>query len=670
MPMCGLAALVALERKAVPSILPMLDAIRHRGPDDEGWAAFAGSDLRVVCGGGPDTPQACYAAPLPHAPAVNAVLPGDARVCLGHRRLSILDVSPAGHQPMSCAQGRFWVVFNGEIYNHPELRRELESLGHRFVSRSDTEVLLAAYAQWGEECLGKLDGMFAFVLLDRAAQTLLAARDRFGIKPLYSWFSPSGTLAFASEIKQFSMLPGWGATINGQRAYDFLVWGLLDHTGETLFRGVGQLRPGTAVRVNLHHDGESSENAVLNRFRWYRLEPRPFEGTFEDAAQIFRERFTDSVQAHLRADVPVGSCLSGGLDSSSIVCVMNRLLREQGVRERQHAFSACSSIARFDEREFIDVVVEHTGVEAHYVYPDPRRLFTELDRITWHQDEPFGSTSIFAQWSVFALAAEHGVKVMLDGQGADEQLAGYRGFHGALYAGLFRRMRWLELLRELRAAGRTQGISTWWALKYVADALLPDILRQPLRTLFGQIPESPGWLNLERLGAMPCDPFRRQGAAMSVGELSLRQLTATNLQMLLHWEDRDSMAHSIEARVPFLDHKLVEFVLGLPDSFKLHRGVTKRVLREGMRGVLPEAIRTRMSKLGFATPEEHWVLHELPEKFREALGKAVEQSGGILSRQAVCVLDDMIVGKRDFSFLPWRMISFGAWMERFDVRTE
>ncbi len=668
--MCGLAALVALERKGVPQIRPMLDVIRHRGPDDEGWAAFSGTDFRVVCGGGPDTPSACYIAPLLHAPASSAVLPEDARVCLGHRRLSILDVSPAGHQPMSRADGRFWVVFNGEIYNHPELRRELESLGHSFVSRSDTEVLLAAYAQWGEECLGRLEGMFAFVLLDRAAQTLLAARDRFGIKPLYYWISPSGTLAFASEIKQFSMLPGWRATINGQRAYDFLVWGLLDHTDETLFRGVRQLQPGTAVRVDLRHAGESSGNPGLNPFRWYRLEPRPFQGTFDEAARTFHERFTASVQAHLRADVPVGSCLSGGLDSSSIVCVVNRLLREQGVRERQHAFSSCSSVARFDEREFIDVVVEHTGVEAHHVYPDPRRLFAELDRITWHQDEPFGSTSIFAQWSVFALAAQHGVKVMLDGQGADEQLAGYRAFHGALYTGLFRRLHWLELLRELRAAGRTQGISPWWALKYVADALLPDVLRQPFRAMFGQVSAAPDWLNLKRLGAVPCDPFRRQGPAMSVGELSLRQLTTTNLQMLLHWEDRDSMAHSIEARVPFLDHKLVEFVLGLPDSFKLHRGVTKRVLREGMRGVLPETIRTRMSKLGFATPEEHWVLHDSPEKFREALGLAVERSDGILAQSAFSLLNDMIVGKRAFSFLPWRMISFGGWMGRFDVKAE
>lgn len=666
--MCGLAALIALERAALPPIQPMLDVIRHRGPDDEGWAAFAGEALRTVCGSGPDTPAACHGMPLPHAPTVDAVLPEDTRVCLGHRRLSILDVSPAGHQPMSYEDGRFWIVFNGEIYNHPKLRQELESLGHHFFSRSDTEVLLAAYAQWGESCLGRLEGMFAFVLLDRTTKTVLAARDRFGIKPLYYWISPAGILAFASEIKQFSTLPGWRAAINGQRVYDFLAWGLIDHTEETLFHGVRQVQPGAAVHLDLRDPGASGHCSRLTTFRWYRLEPRPFQGTFDEAAQAFRDRFTAVVQAHLRADVPVGSCLSGGLDSSSIVCVVNGFLREEGVRELQHAFSACSPIARFDEREYIDVVLAQTGVEGHCVYPDPDRLFRELERITWHQDEPFGSTSIFAQWSVFALAAQHGVKVMLDGQGADEQLAGYRGFHGALYASLFCRLRWLELFRELRAAGKTQGISPWWALKYVADAVLPDVLRLPLRALFGQVSARPDWLNLERLGAVPHDPFRREGPATSVGELSRRQLTATNLQMLLHWEDRDSMAHSIEARVPFLDHALVEFVLGLPDSFKLYRGVTKRVLREGMRGILPEAIRTRMSKLGFATPEEHWLRYQSPEKFRAALRRAVERSEGILTERSMDILNDMISGRRDFSFLPWRMISFGAWIERFGVK--
>lgn len=665
--MCGIAALFGIGNQPLPSIQAMLDTIRHRGPDDEGWAAFGGAELAVTCGGGADTPTACYAASLPYAPVSGAAVPQGARAVLGHRRLSILDVSPGGHQPMSYRDGRYWIVFNGEIYNHAELRRELEASGHRFASRSDTEVLLAAYAEWGQACLERLEGMFAFVLVDRVEAVVFAARDRFGIKPLYYWVAPDRTLAFASEIKQFSALPGWRAVLNGQRAYDFLAWGILDHTDETMFKGVHQLRPGTSVRLDLGRLAVEPAGRLETR-EWFRLAGKPFEGSLEEAAARFRERFESSVGAHLRADVPVGSCLSGGLDSSSIVCAMNDLLRREGVQERQHAFSSCSAIPRFDEREYVEEVVRHTGIEAHYVYPDLGRLFDQLDSITWHQDEPFGSTSIFAQWSVFALAAENGVKVMLDGQGADEQLAGYQGYHGALYASLFRQLRWIELWREIRAARQVHGHGPLWAIKYLADALLPAALRYPLRAMVGKETASPAWLDLLRLGAAPCDPMRGEaGASLSIGELSYRQLTRSNLQMLLHWEDRDSMAHSIEARVPFLDHKLVEFVLGLPDACKLHRGVTKRVLREGLRGVLPETIRTRMSKLGFVTPEEHWMRQEAPEKFRQAVREAVAASQGVLRPEALRLADDVIAGRRPFDFTVWRMISFAAWMKRFQV---
>jgi asparagine synthase (glutamine-hydrolysing) len=269
---------------------------------------------------------------------------------------------------------------------------------------------------------------------------------------------------------------------------------------------------------------------------------------------------------------------------------------------------------------------------------------------------------------VFGLAADNGVKVMLDGQGADEQLAGYQGYHGALYASLFRQLRWVELWREIRAARRVHGHGPLWAVKYLADALLPAALRYPLRAMVGKETTAPAWLDLQRLGAAPCDPMRGEaGASLSIGELSYRQLTRSNLQMLLHWEDRDSMAHSIEARVPFLDHRLVEFVLGLPDDCKIHRGVTKRVLREGLRGVLPETIRVRMSKLGFVTPEEHWMREEAPEKFRQAVCDAVAASQGVLRPDALRLADDVIAGRRAFDFTVWRMISFAAWMKRFQV---
>jgi asparagine synthase (glutamine-hydrolysing) len=591
---------------------------------------------------------------------------------LGHRRLSIVDLSPAGHQPMCTADRNCWITYNGEIYNYLELREELRALGSAFSTRSDTEVMLAAYRQWGRGCLQHFNGMFAFVLFDRARRKLFAARDRFGVKPLYYWISPEGLIAFASEIKQFTVLPGWQARVNGQRAYDFLNWGVSDHTDETLFRGVFQLRGGEALELDLD-SGELSRVSAGGRlpaYCWYELQGRPFAGTPVDAGHAFRALLMDSIRLHLRADVPVGSCLSGGLDSSSIVCVMNDLLRAQNVGALQRTFSACATVTRFDEREFIDDVVRQTGTDAHFVYPSLEELFPLLDRITWHQDEPFGSTSIYAQWHVFRLAAENGVRVMLDGQGADEQLAGYHGFFAARYSDLLRGLRWTTLWQEVQRARELHGHPPLLSVKYALNGVLPEWLRQPLRRFAGRPANNVPWLDMAALGAESGDPFRRiaSSGSTSVAAMSRAQLTATSLPMLLHWEDRDSMAHSVEARVPFLDYRLVEFVLGLPDDYKIAGGVTKRVLRDGMRGVLPEKIRTRIDKLGFVTPEEVWLREDGPVHFRKALRDSVDASGGVLKPEVSKLLDAMIEGRQPFSFLIWRLISFGAWMRVFSVR--
>ncbi len=404
--------------------------------------------------------------------------------------------------------------------------------------------------------------------------------------------------------------------------------------------------------------------------RWYTLRAAPFRGSYSDATDAFRSLFFDAVKLRLRADVLVGSCLSGGLDSSSIVCVTGALLRERDAADQQRTFSACSTEVRFDERIYIEAVADALSLDARYVYPEPGRAFDELDDLTWHHDEPFGSSSIYAQWCVFRLAAQTGVKVMLDGQGADEQLAGYHPYFGLRLAALARRGRLRELITEVSALRRMHGYGAFWSLKQALNHTLPEWLRQPLRLVAGKPAAlTPAWLDMARLGAVPVDPFLGADGAKpnDVYALSHAQLTRTNVQMLLHWEDRDSMAHSIESRVPFLDFRLVEFVLGLPEEYKVAAGTTKRVLRTSMQGLLPEKVRARTDKLGFVTAEEVWLRRDIPSRFEEAIDAAIISSHGTLRARLRESFDRVRRSERAFDHSIWRAISFGAWMRRFGV---
>jgi asparagine synthase (glutamine-hydrolysing) len=674
--MCGIAALLnprLLPHPAPELVVRMMDAAHYRGPDDCGMVAFQGRSATPVVCDAAGTRAAVNDAATP-ASSANAS-PEDSRAnalaCFGHRRLSIVDLSATGHQPMSSSDSRLWITYNGEIYNYIELREELRTLGHAFATQSDTEVILAAYRQWGKGCLERFNGMFALVLLDRESRTVLAARDRFGVKPLYYWMAPDGTLALASEIKQFSVLPGWRPRLNGQRAYDFLNWGVLDHTDETLFQGVFQVRGGEVLELDLDGDARRAAGNRLPLRRWYELRPRSFHGSFSEASRQFRALLLDAVRLELRADVVVGSCLSGGLDSSSIVCLMSELLQANGTPAAQKTFSAGASVRQYDERDYAEEVARKTGTQAFYSVPESDGLFASLDKITWHQDEPFGSSSIYAQWDIFELAARNGVKVMLDGQGADEQLAGYDNYYGVHLGSLFRSLKWGKLWQELEAARSIRAVPRSWLLKHVLNNLLPESLRQPLRRLGGYSATNPSWLDLERLDAQPRDPYLASGQsrAKSVRDMSTAQVANSTLQMLLHWEDRNSMAHSVEARVPFLDHRLVEFVLGLPDDYKLSGGTTKLVLREALRDVLPERVRMRVDKLGFVTPEEVWLREQRPDLFRKALRAAVDISGGMIKDDVLTLLEQMIEGRQPFSHLIWRVISFGSWMKVFSLRS-
>lgn len=644
--MCGIFALIGRE-KNIKFIFTNL--ISHRGPDDFGFK-------KIQIASGYKTSKDS------NLNSSDKSIQNKECLLFLHSRLSIIDLSPAGHQPMSYADERYWIVYNGEVYNYRELREELEDLGHTFKSNTDTEVILASYAQWGKDCLHRFNGMWAFVIFDTKTGMVFASRDRYGVKPLYYWFSPEGCLAFASEIKQFTVLHGWSAGLNRDRAYDFLAFGLIDHTSETLFRGVFQIRGGEAVEFYAQEIQGS-----LPVYRWYTLEIRKFLGTEEQAAVEFRKLLSDSVRLRLRSDVPIGSCLSGGLDSSSIVCLVNDILKEAGDPSIQKTFSAFSKEKRVDESRFVREVVACRNIESFSIYPDMYELFDELEKIIWHQDEPFDSTSIFAQWNVFKLSSQHHVKVMLDGQGADEILGGYHYFFGIHFASLLSKLKLLTLFREIRAVRILHGyspLSDIWRIFYYT---LPGALRPMCERFLPQHIEAEDWFNLASLTNQPeISPFSKIRCDDPFTDQCYQRLITTNLPALLHWEDRNSMAFSIESRVPYLDYRLVEFSLSLPASFKIQEGVTKKVQRDAMNKIIPESIRKRHDKIGFATPEEEWI-RQNPERWRQAVQDAITNSKGIIKSDALARFDQVIERKRPFSQHIWRMICFGVWMRKFKV---
>jgi asparagine synthase (glutamine-hydrolysing) len=631
--MCGIFASVGFTPEPW-----RIDIVAHRGPDGRGWEEH-GSNVGTVA--------------------------------LGHRRLAIIDLSDAALQPMLHEPSGMSLIFNGEIYNYVELRAEMEAGGERFATDSDSEVLLRAIAIWGEAALDRLQGMFAFVVHDRRRQRLFAARDRFGIKPLYVVETPTG-VAFASEIKQLLGLDGLSTAMNHARVHDFLASGISDHTAETMFKGVRQLRGGELAVVDL-----TASRATAAIRRWYPAFAQELpEMSERDAAASFRELLDRSVAMHLRSDVPVGSCLSGGLDSSSIVCLMAERLRTLPGNPRVQSVSACYDDQTVDEKPFIDIAAAHAGADSHLVYPHAEDVFSLAEDITWHQDEPFGSTSIFAQWSVFAEARRIGVKVMLDGQGADEQLAGYHSAFGYYGADLARSGRWLQLARMIGERRAWHGVPAMQQLRQYLVPMLPATIAHRLRNRYRAVVEH-DWLDSEIFRSAAPDGSALESAGRSLGlkpphdiaSLCLTLTHASNLQMLLHWEDRSSMAHSIEARVPFLDHRLVEFSLGLGNQHKTVGGDTKRVLRSAMAGILPEPVRNRRDKLGFATPETSWFRGQLKQPALDAIEETLRAAPGLLNPDGVRALArDMLDGRKPVDFRLWRICNIGLWMRRFSVQ--
>ncbi len=600
--MCGIAGLYCLEGKEpdLKLLSVMAERLAHRGPDGEGTHI-----------GGP--------------------------VALAHRRLAIIDLSDEGLQPMTSEEGTHWLVFNGEIYNFVELRQELINKGHTFHSKSDTEVILHSYEEWGHDCLNRFNGMWAFALWDGQRQELFCARDRFGIKPFYYAITKDSFL-FASEIKALLAHPAVGTKPDDATLGTYLAWGVQDHSERTMFDGIFQLRPAYAMVV--------TKNGAQPPFRYWEVKVNAEIHTDipdTDVASKLRSLLHDATCIHLRSDVAVGTCLSGGIDSSALTAIINGIIREEApvsVGTRQKTFSVIFSDIRFDESRFIDEIATTTGVDAHRTEPSPEKLWDDIDRLVYMQDEPFGSLSIYAQYCVMRLAHEQ-VKVVLDGQGADELMAGYLAYQGSYIGGLLRSFHLWTGLREIIGSLRHHH----------------GFFRSAAEQLF---------VRKGRRGLLKCTapPVNRYGGRLD--EVLLGELTSTNLPALLHYEDRNSMAFSIESRVPYLDVRFVEYVASLPLNQKIRNGITKIALRRAIRGIVPDSIRCRMDKMGFVTPEEVWMKEALRPFVLELLSSSEFQARPYWNAEEVIRNYLLFLeGKSAYSPEIWRIICTELWLRKF-----
>ena len=650
--MCGITAVINKNNISAEFLIQANSIVAYRGPNDEGFLLWS-AEQSIRRYSGRDTDKESI---LHHG--LSSIIPYEHtwKIGFGHRRLSILDLSPAGHQPM--LEDHLSITYNGEVFNYLEIKAELEQLGYVFYTTTDTEVIIKAWKEWGVEALHKFNGMFAFVLLDTKKQKLYAVRDRFGVKPLY-YTTRNGYTAFASEVKQLRTLPEYSFTLNAQVAYDYLRYGMLDHTVETFEEGIFQLAAGHYMEVDLFTNKESIH-------RWYVLVPEKWKGTDDAAILQFAKLLKDSVRLRMRSDVPVGSALSGGLDSSTVVALMQEILAEEKKDNYSiKTITSCSHDKRYDEWEYAEASINSVQAESYKTFPSFGKLLKDIDRLLWHMDYPFSSTSQFSQWCVFEEASRNNLPVMINGQGADEQLAGYVGNDIALYNGLLRKGSFVEIFKEVRAYKKYNGR---WPLGFLVGAIqskLPKSIANILPDKYRVFKQHlPAWLSKQGMQERFVMPTSLRTSLQ-------RQVTQDPLPSLLRYEDRTSMAFSVESRVPFMDHRLIEFTLGLPENLVYRRGERKYILRQAFKGIVPDQILKRRDKMGFVSAEERWLKEEGQAWFEQMIRHAGQDNPDFIhGKSALKNLHDMQKEMLPFNFDPWRIICFSMWLRSMSSNTK
>jgi asparagine synthase (glutamine-hydrolysing) len=652
--MCGITGIVDIAgQRSGRYIRAMTAVIGHRGPNDEGYLLANTSTGEKISCSGQDTVSTL------DLPLLTGYESGLYDLAFGHRRLAVIDLSPGGHGPMCYLDNDLWITFNGEIYNYLELRKELKGKGYIFHTRTDTEVVLAAYAEWGMNCLHHFNGMWSFALFDFKNNCIFCSRDRAGVKPFYYYFDEK-RFCFASEIKAILKIEDFSIEPNEQIIADYLLSGLIDHTNETFFKNIYQLRPGEYLLF---------KNKNLTIHSYWDIEAKEIRFNREsDYAERFQELLQDSIRLRLRSDVPIGTCLSGGLDSSSIVCLANKLMFDgrsiepQLIGKRQKTFSSCFKETSYDERKFIEIVLEQTGAEKNYVFAQPEGLSREMERLLWYQDEPFGSTSIYAQWNVMRAAKRRNITVLLDGQGGDELLAGYLPSFLYLFRQMLKERAFKRLIKEFRIFQKKHGNWLWQFLPRKLPTRIAHCVScfVPNRMTKIEWAEERFQKKYRRDLSTPM-PFNND-----LNNYLYRLFRFNALPGLLHYEDRNSMAFSLETRLPFLDYRLVEYVFQLPVEQKVKEGVTKVVLRKAMEGIIPEAIRNRTDKMGFSTPMGFWLKGPLQGWVKGVLDSQTFKGRGYLKPLKVQeIFTEHCDKKVDHGFTIWRWVNLELWMRTF-----
>lgn len=569
--MCGVCGIVSSDVFDSDLVRVMNNVAAHRGPDGEGYWAWAGRGIGEFA---------------------NGRLPGlkKSRAVLGHRRLAILDLSEAGAQPMSYGDGSIWISFNGEVYNFLELKAELASLGHKFHTGTDTEVILAAYTQWDTDCFYRFNGMWGMAIVDLRKRVVVFSRDRMGIKPLYLW-NGNQTLAFASEIKQLLTLSSVSSRLNIESIIQFVETGY-EYPERTFFRDIIPCPAGHYGIARL------DDPRVPKWERYWCPEAVALDVSATSPSEQLRMLFQDSIRLRMRSDVPVGVSLSGGLDSTAVHGSVQAMKAQSNSIQATHTFSAAFEDPRFDERAFVRVALKAFGGQAHFTFPKPEDFIDELELYLWYQDEPPPWFSQYAAFRVMRLARENSVPVILNGQGGDELFTGY---WSAVYVYL----------------GHLMKKSPTKVITHLMSSLLPGGNAEMIAQIF---PHFRQYVHRKkRLGlSLLRNDFRNatKGSEinwattvhnMSQSDYKAHELFRIHLPRLLKWDDRNSMASGIEGRYPFLDHRIVEFAIQTDTSHNVKRGWNKYLVRESLKDYLPPKIRWRKDKAGFTTPQSEWV---------------------------------------------------------------